>query len=135
MPSISSISEDPVFPDALLEPCLRTGTPAARATTAAMELMFTVPTRSPPVPTMSRASLETLGFWAFWSMTSTSPPSSAAVSPLALRAVIKPPSWLAVAMPDIICVMAQLAVSRVRSCPATKQVSTFGHVSIVITAV
>ena len=55
IPRASSISEDPVLPLADLEPCLRTGYPQAAMTMAAIEEMFTVPSWSPPVPTISMA--------------------------------------------------------------------------------
>ena len=74
------------MPDADLEPCLRTGTPAADANIEAMLETLTVPTKSPPVPTMSRASFPVSNRTAFLSITSTSPASSETVSPLDLNA-------------------------------------------------
>ena len=79
------------MPEADLDPCFSTGTPAAAATTDAMELMLTVPSRSPPVPTISSASFPVSSSSAFSSITSTSPESSSAVSPFALRANINAP--------------------------------------------
>ena len=54
-PSAASTSEEPDAELAARLPCLMTGTPDAAATIEAIVETFTVPNRSPPVPTMSSA--------------------------------------------------------------------------------
>ena len=102
MPSTSSISADPVLPDADLLPCLRTGIPAAATKTEAIELILTVPTMSPPVPTMSTASSPVSSTTELSSITSTKPESSSTVSPLDRSASINAPICPSDASPDII---------------------------------
>jgi hypothetical protein len=63
-------------------PCFKTGTPAAAVTIEAMLEMFTVPSKSPPVPTMSTASEPVSSFKALLNMASTNPDSSSTLSPL-----------------------------------------------------
>ena len=81
MPSTSSISEEPVLPEADFDPCFITGTPDAEARIDAMLETFTVPTKSPPVPTISRASSPVSKSTDCFSITSTKPASSETVSP------------------------------------------------------
>ena len=126
-PNTSSISEEPVLPEADREPCFRTGTPLAAATIEAMELIFTVPTRSPPVPTISTASLPVSSRSAFSSITSTRPESSSTVSPFERSAIMKAPICPSEASPAMICLMAQLAPSRERFSPAKRVLSTDGQ--------
>ena len=135
IPKTSSISEEPVFPDADLEPCFSTGIPAAAVTTEAIELMFTVPTRSPPVPTMSTASLPVFSKTAFSSMTSTKPASSATVSPLERKAIMKAPICASVASPDMISRSAQPAAVLERSSPAKRALRVIGQLCSVMPAV
>ena len=82
MPSFSSISEEPVLPEADRLPCFRTGIPVAATKTEAMLDMFTVPSKSPPVPTISTASFPVSSLSELVSMASTKPESSTTLSPL-----------------------------------------------------
>ena len=135
MPKTSSISEEPVLPDADLEPCFSTGIPAAAVTTEAIELMLTVPTRSPPVPTMSTASSPVFNSTALSSITSTKPASSETVSPLDRKAIMNAPIWLSDASPDMISRSAQLAAVLVRSSPAKRALRVIGQLCSVMPAV
>ena len=115
IPSTSSISDDPVFPDADREPCFITGMPAAEARMEAMLETFTVPTKSPPVPTISNASFPVSNKTACLSMTSTRPASSETVSPLERSANINAAISASLESPAMICDIAQFASERSRS--------------------
>ncbi len=112
-----------------------TGIPAAAVTTEAMELIFTVPTRSPPVPTMSTASLPVFKSTALSSITSTKPASSATVSPLERNAIMNAPICPSVASPDMISRSAQLAAVLERSSPAKRALRVVGQLCSVMPAV
>ena len=82
--------------------------------------MFTVPIMSPPVPTMSTASLPVSNFSEFASMVSTKPASSSTVSPLLRSAIRKLETSSSGAIPDMISDKAQELCSRERSRLALK---------------
>ena len=61
-------------------------------------------------------------------MTSVRPSSSGTVTPLAARAVRKPPTWASEAVPSIISSMAQAACLSVRSTDEVRSPRTSGQV-------
>jgi hypothetical protein len=133
-PSSSSTSAAPAREEAARPPCLTTLTPAAAATMAAMVEMFTVWARSPPVPTRSTGSPETLIAADFRSMPSASPDTSATLSPLARSAIANAAIWASVAVSPMICSMAHLAWSEVRDLPSSSVLSSAGQVVVMVSA-
>ena len=130
-PSAASTSEEPDAEEAARLPCFTTWAPAAAATIDDMVETLTVPKRSPPVPTMSRAIGSTASGWAFARMASRNPTISSTVSPLARKATRKAPSCDGVARPAMTSSMAQEASAMERSAPASSCVRTAGQVSSV----
>jgi hypothetical protein len=96
-------------------PCFTTGIPDAAATTAAIVETFTVPYRSPPVPTMSSTSARTGSGTAASRIASRNPMISSTVSPLARRAMRNPASCEGVASPAMTRRMAHVDSDTLRS--------------------
>ena len=128
MPSAPSTSDEPDDELAARFPCLTTGTPDAAATTAAMVDTFTVPNRSPPVPTMSSTAGSTGSGSAASRIASRKPTISSTVSPFARRATRNPPSCEGVAEPDITCRIAQVDSDTLRSRRSSSVVRISGQV-------
>src|SRR4051812_14750258 len=132
MPKCSSRSAVPVVDEAERLPCLTTVTPAAAVMMAAIVEMFTVLARSPPVPTMSTASVRTFSGSstrvALASMASTRPASSPGVSPLARSAIANPAICTGVALPAMISPMAQAVSAVASSSPRSRALVRFGQV-------
>src|SRR3954469_1238546 len=127
-PSASSTSADPDDDDAARLPCLATGTPAAAATTAAIEEMLTVWAPSPPVPTMSTQSIDSCTGVACASISAARPATSSADSPLARSATAKAATWTGVASPVITSRIAQDVSDAERSSRASNRVNSAGQV-------
>ena len=127
IPSASSISEEPVFPEADRLPCFKTGTPAAAVRIEAMLEMFTVPIKSPPVPTMSTAWFPVSSLRLLESIASTRPEISSSDSPFWRKpissATIKPSS----VFPAMILSNAQVASALLRSAPSANLLSNCGQ--------
>ena len=130
IPSTSSISEEPVLPEADLLPCFMTGTPAAEARMLAIDEILTVPTMSPPVPTMSTASLPVSRITERSNMTSTKPASSSTLSPFERRPIMNAPTCASAASPDMICSIAHAAAGRSRSFLASSRPKIVGQVRV-----
>ena len=122
--------------DAERLPCLMTRTPAPAATIAAMVEMFTVWAMSPPVPTTSTAARAESApstpprstRTAAASIASTRPAISAAVSPLARRAIAKAAICAAVASPATISPIAQAVSGAESSSRRSSAVNRLGQV-------
>ena len=106
-PSASRTSAEPDFEDDARLPCLTTFAPAPAHTRADIVEMLTLESRSPPVPTMSRAGPGMSTGRALPTMASASPVSSSTVSPFARRATRKPAMTTSDTSPDMIVSMAQ----------------------------
>src|SRR3954451_5153114 len=132
-PSSSRTSADPVDDDAARLPCLTTVTPAPATTSAAIDEMFTVWARSPPVPQVSTAGPVTSSGAAWLIIEATRPSTSSGVSPLARKAIAKPAICDGVASPLITWSIAQAVCACVRSWRCTRAVSSDGQVGEVVT--
>ena len=126
-PSAPSTSEDPDAELAALLPCLTTGIPLAPMMIAAVVETFTVPIRSPPVPTMSSTSEETGSGTAASRIASRKPTISSIVSPFARSPIRKPASCASVASPRITWRIAQVDSYTLRSRPARRVERTSGQ--------
>ena len=96
-----------------------TGTPDAAATIEAIVETFTVPNRSPPVPTMSSAMGSTGSATACSSTASRKPTISSTVSPLTRSITRNAASWASVTAPVMTCSMHHAASDTLRSSPSS----------------
>ena len=106
-PRTSSTSAEPDLDDDARLPCLTTRAPAPAQTRAAIVEMFTLESRSPPVPTMSRAGPGTEMRRAWATMASARPFSSDTLSPLVRRAMRNPAITASGTSPSMMVSMAQ----------------------------
>ena len=127
-PRAASTSDDPDDELAARLPCLITGTPDAAATTDAMVDTFTVPNRSPPVPTMSSAIGSTGSGTACSSTASRKPTISSTVSPFTRSAMRNPASCAWVTVPVMTCSMHHAASDTLRSSPSSSEEMMVGQV-------
>ena len=127
-PSAASTSDDPDDELAARLPCLITGTPDAAATTDAIVDTFTVPNRSPPVPTMSSAIGSTGSGTACSSTASRKPTISSTVSPFTRSAMRNPASCAWVTVPVMTCSMHHAASDTLRSSPSSSEEMMVGQV-------
>ena len=126
-PRASITSAAPAVDEAPRFPCLTIRAPAPAATSEDIVERFTVPRRSPPVPTTSRVSPGTCTGFAACTIASVRPRSSGTVTPLAARARRNPPTCPSVASPAIISPMAHAATSSLRSSPRVRARKTSGQ--------
>ncbi len=129
-PRAASTSLEPDFDELARLPCLTTGTPAAAMTIAAIVETFTVPTTSPPVPTMSSAIGSTSNGTAASRIASRKPTTSSTVSPFARSATAKAAICAAVARPWTISSMAHVDCLIERSSRAMSALMTAGQESV-----
>ena len=114
-PRFSSTSAAPLLLETLLLPCLATLAPQPAITNEDVVEILNVLDKSPPVPTMSIASLQPSMVFAFSLITLARPVISSIVSPLILNAVRNEEICASVALPLMIIFIAFIDSSSVRS--------------------
>ena len=120
-PRASSTSALPLFEVEERLPCLATDTPAPATTKVAVVETLKLE-RPPPVPQVSiQGPLGPRTRSARARTVSASPASSAAVSPLARRAIRNPAVWASPASPSMTASRAAAAPARPRSSPARRR--------------